>query len=147
MFVAFCLHLRKIINWEMDKSVIKKYIDDFKRLFSPFMKPGVTFNSTICPYKGGVVCIFQFNTNQNDSVVIKDSNKTALDVFESEDIKGIVSVGPGVDKANIRFPGTNIANMGNRLVIIKDDNPDEWGITATVNDVSRIIGKAGYNGK
>lgn len=137
----------EIVNGKMDKNIIKKYVDDFRRIFSTFVKSGVTIDSIICPYKGGTVCIFQFNTNNSESVIIKDSNKTAMDVLESEGIEGIISVGSGVNKENIRFSGTNIANMGNRLVIIKDDDPDEWSITAVVNDVSKIIGKAGYNGR
>lgn len=142
----FFISFARNCKWTMDKTIIKRYVDDFKRIFSRFIKPGVTINSIICPYKGGTVCIFQFSMAQGESVIVKDTSKTAFDVLEHEGINGIISLGPGVNKENIHFSGTNLANMGNRLVIIKDDNPDEWSITAVVNDVSKIIGKAGGNG-
>lgn len=131
----------------MDAGIIKRYIEDFKRIFSRFTKDGVTISTVICPYKGGIVLIFQFNTDNNDSIITKKVEKNVFDIFDSEGIDGIISIASGSDRDGIVFTGTNIANMGNRLVLIKDESLDEWGITAVVEDVSRIIGKAGNNGK
>lgn len=52
---------RKIFakNIKMEKQDVQKYINNFRRLFSSYLKPNVGIQSTVYPFEKGAIIVFE----------------------------------------------------------------------------------------
>jgi hypothetical protein len=118
----------------MDRQEIQNYINNFRRLFSRFLKPDVGIQSTVYPYEKGSVIVYELGLNIQNKDDLRSSSKEITEalkrtnLFENE--KG---------EQNHSFIGTNILLIKNKIVVIKDDNAKEWTEEKAQLDIEKII--------
>ena len=56
---------RKIFvkKYKMEKQDIQKYINNFRRLFSSYLKPNVGMQTTVYPFDKGAIIVVELNIN------------------------------------------------------------------------------------
>lgn len=119
-----------------DKRVIQSYINNFRRHFSNYLKPGIGFACKVIPVKGeGAILEFSLGPdakNEDQYLSTEETVNTALGKIEQRMFAGNIG--------GIRFRGTNISMEPNRLILIKgEDTSSEWNDNGAKNDVSRIV--------
>jgi hypothetical protein len=113
---------------------IQTYINNFRRLFSRFLKPDVGIQSTIFPYDKGSIIVYELGLNLQNKDELRSSSKEITEalkrtnLFENEKGDQIHS-----------FVGTNILLIKNKIVVIKDDNAKEWSEEKAQLDVEKIM--------
>jgi hypothetical protein len=127
---------RKIFvkKYKMEKQDIQKYINNFRRLFSSYLKPNVGMQTTVYPFDKGAIIVFELNIdslNKDEirakSIDVQDALKRT-NLFEKEKRESLHN-----------FIGTNIILAGNKVVIIKDNNLSEWTLYKLEKDIEKII--------
>lgn len=127
---------RKIFvkNIKMDKQDIQNYINNFRRLFSSFLKPDVGMQSIVYPYDKGAVIVFELNIKS----LSKDEIRSAsLDAYDAIKRTNLFENEKGEHLQN--FVGTNIILTKNKIVVIKDDNSKEWILSKVEEDIDKIV--------
>jgi hypothetical protein len=118
----------------MDRQEIQNYINNFRRLFSRYLKPDVGIQSTVYPYDKGSVIVYELGLNLQNKDDLRSSSKEITEalkrtnLFENEKGEQIHS-----------FIGTNILLIKNKIVVIKDDNSKEWTEEKAQLDIEKII--------
>lgn len=118
----------------MDRQEIQNYINNFRRLFSRFLKSDVGIQSTVYPYDKGSVIVYELGLNLQNKDDIRSNSKEITDalkrtnLFENEKGEQVHS-----------FAGTNILLIKNKIVVIKDDNTKEWTEEKAQLDIDKII--------
>ena len=119
-----------------DEPKIQRYLNNFRKNLSPYLKSGVGVTSTVYPSTGpGAVLEFSVgenlksddrfeNTQANVNASLDTVNQTAL-----------------VGTENLTFSGTStVVQAPNRFIIIKGgDSEEQWGEEATKNDVRKLL--------
>ena len=127
---------RKIFvkKYQMEKQDIQKYINNFRRLFSSYLKPNVGMQTTVYPFDKGAIIVIELNieTLNKDDIRTKSNDiQDALkrtNLFESEKKEDIHN-----------FVGTNIILIKNKVVFIKDNNLSEWTLNKVEQDIEKIV--------
>lgn len=127
---------RKIFvkKYKMEKQDIQKYINNFRRLFSSYLKPNVGMQTTVYPFDKGAIIVIELNieTLNKDDIRTKSNDiQDALkrtNLFESEKKEAIHN-----------FVGTNIILIKNKVVFIKDNNLSEWTLNKVEQDIEKIV--------
>ena len=127
---------RKIFvkKYKMEKQDIQKYINNFRRLFSSYLKPNVGMQTTVYPFDKGAIIVIELNieTLNKDDIRTKSNDiQDALkrtNLFESEKKEDIHN-----------FVGTNIILIKNKVVFIKDNNLSEWTLNKVEQDIEKIV--------
>lgn len=127
---------RKIFvkKYKMEKQDIQKYINNFRRLFSSYLKPNVGMQTTVYPFDKGAIIVVELNieTLNKDDIRTKSNDiQDALkrtNLFESEKKEDIHN-----------FVGTNIILIKNKVVFIKDNNLSEWTLNKVEQDIEKIV--------
>lgn len=127
---------RKIFvkKYKMEKQDIQKYINNFRRLFSSYLKPNVGMQTTVYPFDKGAIIVVELNMNSLNkdelratSIDIQEALKRT-NLFESEKKDNLHS-----------FVGTNILLVKNKVVFIKDNNLSEWTLSKVEKDIEKIV--------
>ena len=127
---------RKIFvkKYKMEKQDIQKYINNFRRLFSSYLKPNVGMQTTVYPFDKGAIIVIELNIeilNKDDIRTKSNDIQDALkrtNLFESEKKEDIHN-----------FVGTNIILIKNKVVFIKDNNLSEWTLNKVEQDIEKIV--------
>lgn len=119
----------------MNKQKYQRYINNFRRRLTRFLKPGMGLLCNIYPSDdGGAILEFIIGLNKaNDDIYMK-SNKSlgsALSNIEQRSFGGNLE--------GISFGGTNTILEENRIIYIKEANKNEWNDSAANNDVSFLV--------
>ena len=116
----------------MDKQVILQYTNNFRRLFTPVLKPNVGMQIVSYPYDGGVLFVIElgFNIHSKD-----DFRSSANSLSEAMSRTNLFEAVP----LDMVIPGTSILLINNKVVVIKNDDGSQWGVEAVNNDISRIL--------
>lgn len=119
-----------------DKKTIQNYINNFRRHFAPYLKPGVGLASKVFPANSdGAIVEFLLGPdvkNDDEYMPIEETVNAALKKIEQKMFGGNLD--------GIRFGGTNISMEPNRIVLIKGgDTPSEWSDEGASNDAKRIV--------
>jgi hypothetical protein len=118
----------------MDKQEIQNYINNFRRLFSRFLKPDVGIQSTVYPYDKGGVIVYELGLNLKNKDDLRSSSKEIKEALKRtnlfENVKG---------EQIHSFVGTNILLIKNKIVVIKDDSAKEWTEEKAQLDIEKII--------
>ncbi|WP_445718289.1 hypothetical protein [Flavobacterium sp.] len=118
----------------MEKQDIQKYINNFRRLFSSYLKPNVGMQTTVYPFDKGAVIVIELNIdslNKDDIRTKSNDIQDALkrtNLFESEKKEDVHN-----------FVGTNIILVKNKVVFIKDNNLSEWTLSKVEQDIDKIV--------
>lgn len=119
------------------KKNIQKYINNFRRGLTPFLKSGIGLACNIYPAKtGGAVLEFTIAPEIENDDIHKQTTPSlghALSKIEQRAFGGNLN--------GFSFGGTNVILEGNRFIFIKDDTAAEWNDNAAQKDVSCVLNK------
>lgn len=119
-----------------NQTIIQAYINSFRKILSPYVKPGIGMTCNVLPANDqGAILEFVLGLDIKNEDIYKESEPTinvALKKINQHMIGGNIE--------NIHFGGTNISLEGNRIILIKaEDRIEEWDEKAAQLDASRII--------
>lgn len=118
----------------MDKSKIQKYINNYRRKLTRYLRPGFGLLCNIYPAPDGAILEFVIgNELANDDIYHSESKSVgdALGRIEQRAFGGNLS--------SFTFSGTNTILENNRLIYIKDATSKEWGEAAVTKDVDAVL--------
>lgn len=122
----------EIIDNMIEKQVLNQYLNNFRRLFSRFLKSGVGIQTTSFPFNEGIVIVVELGIG----IPTKEESRT-----NSKDLKEALmrtNLFEGNDTPQ-EIPGTTIILSKNKIVILKNDDADQWNEEAVKVDISNII--------
>ncbi|WP_395075858.1 hypothetical protein [Flavobacterium sp.] len=118
----------------MEKDKIQLYLNNFRRLISPYLRKDINFKSIIYPANNGAIIELKFQI----TAPIKDEfRKNEESVTDS--LKRINQHAFGGNLAGFIFSGTNIVMVEGRIIIIKDKEDIQWTEEQVKKDVEKII--------
>lgn len=118
----------------MDKDKIQLYLNNFRRLISPYLQKDINFKSIIYPANDGAIIELKF---QITSPIKDEFRKNEESVTDS--LKRINQHAFGGNLAGFKFSDTNIIMESGRIIIIKDIQENQWTEEQVKKDVERII--------
>ncbi len=118
----------------MEKDKIQLYLNNFRRLISPYLRKDINFKSIIYPANNGAIIELKFQI----TAPIKDEfRKNEESVNDS--LKRINQHAFGGNLSGFIFSGTNIVMEEGRIIIIKDKEDIQWTEEQVKKDVEKII--------
>jgi hypothetical protein len=119
-----------------DKKTIQRYVNNFRRHLSPFLKPGIGLSSKIHPaIQEGAILEFSLGadvSNEDEYIEPAETVNSALRNVQQRMFGGNLDA--------IRFGGTNISMEPDRIVLIKgEDSLELWSDDGARTDVQRIV--------
>lgn len=132
----------RVIVDNMNNNTIQKYINNYRRQLTRYLRPGFGLLCNVYPAKNGAILEFVIgNGLMNDDIYHQESNSTG------EALGRINQRAFGGNLSGFTFRGTNTILEPNRLIYIKDSNSSEWGDKAVIKDVNAVLpnssGRAG----
>lgn len=118
----------------MERQEIQNYINNFRRLFSQYLKPDVGIQSTVFPYDKGSIIVYELGINLQNKDDIRSNSK---EVFEA--LKRTNLFENEKNEQTQLFLGTNIFLIKNKIVVIKDMNLNEWSEEKAKLDIDKIL--------
>ncbi|PMP42103.1 hypothetical protein [Vibrio splendidus] len=118
----------------MDRNRIQKYINNYRRQLTRYLRPGFGLLCNVYPAKNGAILEFVIgNELANDDIYHPERNSVgdALGQIEQRAFGGNLS--------GFTFSGTNTILENNRLIYIKDSTSKEWGDKAVKKDVNAVL--------
>jgi len=119
----------------MDKKKYQNYINNFRRRLAQFLKPGVGLSCNIFPSdEGGAILEFtigEATENDDEYKAVSKSLAAALSNIEQRTFGGNLEA--------FNFSGTNTILEPNRIIYIKEANPNEWSDSTAKKDVQDLI--------
>ena len=118
----------------MDKNNIQKYINNYRRQLTRYLRPGFGLICNVYPAKNGAILEFVIGDKlANDDIYNLESKSVgdALGKIEQQAFGGNLS--------GFTFSGTNTILENNRLIYIKDSTSKEWGDEAVKKDVNAVL--------
>ena len=116
----------------MEKEIINKYLINFRRLFSPFLKKDVSMNISAYPYANGAIMVIELDYNSSNNTIFVEDSKTMAEAMEKTNLFD----SPGQASP---ISTTKIIIQRNKLVIIKGDEESLWNDKSAKNDVDNIL--------
>jgi len=122
----------------MDKDKFQIYINNFRRRLTPSLKPGVGLSCNIYPSEdGGAILEFNIgNASENDD----DYKEVSASLGSA--LSNIKQRAFGGNLEGFNFGGTNTILESNRIIYIKESNPNEWSDSAAHKDVAALVTNA-----
>ncbi|HEM8241588.1 hypothetical protein ACT4VX_15640 [Acinetobacter baumannii] len=119
----------------MQKTIIQKYINNFRRHLSAFLKPGIGLKTYIYPsIKDGAVLVFHLGANLENDDEYQPTSPSIGTILNKVEQKAF-----GGNLEGIHFSGTNMIFEPNKIIFIKDDNPKEWTDEAAKKEAFKIV--------
>ena len=119
----------------MDKKKYQSYINNFRRRLAQFLKPGVGLSCNVYPSDdGGAILEFSIGEITENDDQYKEKSRTlgvALSKIKQKAFGGNVE--------GFNFGGTNTILESNRIIYIKEANPNEWSDSAAQKDVQGLV--------
>jgi hypothetical protein len=116
----------------VEKQIINQYLNNFRRLFSHFLKSGVGVQITTFPFNEGVVIVVELGLE----IPTKEENRASSKNLKEALIR--TNLFEGTDTPS-EIPGTSIILSKNKIVILKTNNEDQWNEDAIKADIDNII--------
>ena len=119
----------------MKKKHIQRYINNFRRRISGNLRAGIGLTCNVYPSEsGGAVLEFLLGTDLENDDIYKPVTSTTGKALQFIPQKAF-----GGDLTNVRFGGTNTILEPDRIILIKDDQHQEWTDRAAMSDVASIV--------
>ncbi|ASS48753.1 MAG: hypothetical protein A3D31_06595 [Candidatus Fluviicola riflensis] len=118
----------------MKKEEIQHYINNFRRQISIYLKPDLNLRAVIYPSKEGAIIEFEFKKNQPT----KDEFKKEEDTI-SDQLAKIQQNAFGGNLKGFQFTGTNIVLEPTKILIIKNNDKNEWTSSKAEDDVKKLL--------
>lgn len=116
----------------MEKSVINKYIANFRSFFSPYMKNDVTMKTTIYPYDDGAILVIELAIGKSNSTEFKANSITLVGAMAKSNLFE-------EPENSVSIKGTKIIVSKSKIVIIKSSESELWEAKSSFDDVSKIM--------
>ncbi|MDR2309324.1 MAG: hypothetical protein LBE53_19300 [Paucimonas sp.] len=119
-----------------DKDLATKFVSNFRRHFSLYLKPGVSLKSDAVLVKdgGGIVRLSFTKKGSEDS--IRPTVKTMAEALKAFNI---TTFGDG---QGVVFSGSNMVLDGDSIYLIKGEESTVWSDDGAKEDVNRILDAA-----
>jgi hypothetical protein len=119
-----------------DRPTIQKYVNNFRRYISRFLKPNIGLESRIHPStQSGAVLEFSLGEDvQNSDYYLPSSESVnaSLATVGQRALSG--------DLSAVQFSGTSAVLEPGRIILIKgEDDPTQWSDNAASKDVQKVI--------
>lgn len=119
----------------MQKQMIQKYINNFRRHLSAFLRPGIGVKTFIYPTaRDGAVLVFHLGPNLTNDDEYQPTSPSIGSILNKVEQRAF-----GGDLGSIHFSGTNMIFEPNKIIFIKDNNPDEWTDSAAKKEALKIV--------
>lgn len=118
----------------MEKDTIQIYLNNFRRLFSPYLKRDMNFRIVVYPADNGAIIEINFKKY----APVKDEFRKKENLL-TDSLKRIEQHSFGGNLDGFQFKGTNFILEGEKIFIIKDDSKNEWSIEKTREDVFKLL--------
>ena len=118
----------------MDKQIIQKYLNNFRRLFSPYLVKDVNFKTVVFPSNDGAIIEIIFS---KFSPAKDEFRKSEIKLSDS--LKRIEQHAFGGNLDGFHFVGTNYLLENEKIFIIKDNNSLEWTAKKAQEDVFKLL--------
>lgn len=122
-----------------DKSILQSYINDYRRHFSKYLKPGIGLKSIVHPAKGaGAIIEFIFIVDgKNEDEFLSNENNI---LYALKKIKQNAFAG---ELQGFKFLGTNLIFEAGRIIVIKgEDAIEQYSDRAAFEDVEKVVSQA-----
>lgn len=121
-----------------DRRLIQSYINDFRRLLSRYLKPGIGLASTVYPAEAdGAILEFTLGSDIRNDDEYRSTYKSVNDALP--ELKQHAFAG---NLGGLRFSGTNFILEPNRIILIKGGNSSgEWNPDGAAADIGRIVSR------
>jgi hypothetical protein len=119
----------------MLQPLIQQYVNNFRRRFSRFLKPGVGMGCRVLmtDHSGAIVEFAMGSDLANTDRYEPVSHSMALALGQIQQRAFVGNLDGYV------FKGTNTILEPNRIIFIKEENPSEWSDSAAERDVSQVL--------
>jgi hypothetical protein len=118
----------------MNEKTIQKYINNYRRKLTKFLRPDFGLLCNIYPSDAGAILEFVIGIEQlNDDIYHPNSESLG---------KALSNVEQSAFGGNIQgfsFTGTNTILEQSRIIYIKDSSPSEWDTSAVNKDVESVL--------
>lgn len=122
----------------MDKKKYQNYINNFRRRLAPYLKPGIGLACNIYPSQdGGGILEFVMGESVENDDVYKEASASLGAALSNIEQKAF-----GGNLESFIFGGTNTILENNRIIFIKDSDPNEWSDEAAKRDVEKLVSNA-----
>lgn len=118
----------------MERTTIQKYLNNFRRRISPYLKRNIGIIAKVYPYTKGVVILLEFGEDYQNNDEYMEEFHTANEIFNFLNIKAFGGIAD-----NIEFGGTNSVMFDNKIVFIKDFKEKEWNDSQAQSDIDKIV--------
>jgi len=119
----------------MKNEKYQKYINNFRRRLARHLRPGIGISCDIFPSEdGGAILEFKLGDGlENDDryQALSPSIGTALTKVNQRAFSG--------NFGSMRFGGTSTLLEPNRIIYIKESNPNEWNDDAAQRDIEKLL--------
>lgn len=119
----------------MDKKKYQSYINNFRRRLAQYLKPSFGLLCNIYPSDdGGAILEFVIDANIENDDVYMESRKSL-----GSALSNIQQSAFGGNLEGFSFGGTNTILENNRIIYIKEANPNEWTDSAAEREVTALV--------
>lgn len=116
----------------MEKTLVKKYIESFRRFIYPHLRESVSMEVVAYPARDGCLFVFEFNKDDNNGTAIKSKSNTIQEAMQKSDLFDKPQDAPTIQ-------GTKMVLTPNHLVMIKGAISENWNTEAAKRDVSKFV--------
>jgi hypothetical protein len=119
-----------------DPNTIQRYINDFRRHFSAFVREGMGISCRAFPAEGpGALLEFTVAPGIASGDQILDPRQTVNHALQETPQKAF-----GTNLSGVVFSGTNLISEGNRIILVKgEDTEASWSDADARANVERIL--------
>ena len=125
----------------MDETIIRRYLNNFRREISPLLKSGVGMHIQAYNYNAGCVIVARLGIDINaEDIIMPSLNLTdALSKTDLLDLSGL--------EANTIIHKSQFFLSRDKIILLKNDNPVDWNDSAVRQDVRHILKLIRHNGR
>lgn len=117
---------------KMDKQVINQYLNNFRRLFSRYLKSDVGIQTTTYPFNGGAIIVIELGFG----IPTKEEIRSNSINLQNAMIRTNLFEHP---EETQEIPGTTIVLSKNKIVIMKTEDEEQWNEETAKSDIDKII--------
>lgn len=116
----------------MEKEIINRYLINFRRYFTPYLKTDVSVKNSVFPYVDGAIIIMELGYNSSNNTEYRVTSRTLTEAMERTNLfDDPASASPIFE--------TKIVTIKNRIIIMKNDNMTFWSEKAAHTDVNNLM--------
>ena len=125
----------------MDETIIRRYLNNFRREISPLLKSGVGMHIQSYNYNAGCVIVARLGIDINAEDTIQPS-QNLTDALSKTDLFDMSSL-----PDNTTIHKSQFFLSRDKIILLKNDNPADWNDSAVRQDVRHILKLIRHNGR